>query len=73
MDSVRESKEYQFASQMAQFLESLLQEKSTNLNKYLNQTGGALLCHCFAAGNQINDGLPQGDRIFEVDAQIKYE
>ena len=74
VEAVKESKEYQFATHMAKFLDNLLQEKGTSLNKYLSQTDGVFLCHCFAAGGQPTDTTnPQGDRIFEVESQIKYE
>lgn len=48
LESIRESQEYKFASNMAIFLDTLMQENSNALNKYLSESGNVFLCHCYS-------------------------
>ena len=66
---------------MVNFLEDILENRNTNINRYLSQREGILLVRCYPADfdpglgavNMLNDfSAQQGDRIFEVQADIRY-
>ena len=56
---------------MALYLESMLQEKNTGLNKYLSLTDPTFQCRCYPAGGE-GDMANAGDRIFEVNSDVQY-
>ena len=64
---------------MVNFLEDILENRNTNINRYMSQREGSLLVRCYPADlgigavNMLSDiSAQQGDRIFEVNADIRY-
>ena len=70
LQQLRERPEYQFASNMSEFLQKILLESGTNVNKYLSEDG-VFLVRCYPAGGDGELGS-SADRIFEVSSQITY-
>ena len=65
-----------FAENMVNHLEDILENRNTNINRYLSQREGILLVRCLPADRPVNMlgdiSAQQGDRIFEVNADVRY-
>ena len=71
LQELSESPEYQFATDMAEFLQKILFESGINAHNYLSEDS-VFLVRCYPAGGEGELGT-SADRIFEVSSQITYE
>ena len=74
--SYQDLKEYQFSGNMVQYLDHVVSEASLDLNAYLGDQNGVILCRCYASCFGTTDTIEYsniGDKIFQINSAISYE